>query len=369
MRLLSIIIPCYREAATISEVVERTVQAALPSGWEREVIVVDDGSDGETIEVLAELEDEESGAPVRIIYRSENGGKGAAVKDGLRAAQGDYCIIQDADLELNPDEISGLLAPIDEGRARTVFGYRVSEGVGKERNSYLFYGGRLISLCYNLCFGTQFKDIPCCYKVFPHADIPALLETPSIDFVFDAVEMTRVLDQGGKVAQLPVSYHPRSRAQGKKIRWQHGAYCFIAIVLLRLNLHRAPLSREVPKVLRFLASGLMSVAANLILLWLLVHLGHAWYLLASALAFLGSWAANFSLHKFWTFNYTHAKSMRTQLPMHFLLGLINLFLNTALVWGMVEYLGLWYVLAQLIAAGIVAVESFALISRIIFREA
>jgi len=235
---LSIIIPCYNEAATVAKVVAKVAATPLPAGWRKEIIVVDDGSGGETRSALERLREEEFPAPLRIIYRGRNNGKGAAVKDGLRIAEGDYCLIQDADLELDPDQYQDLLQPIIAGEAEATFGYRVLAANDAPKNAVLFYGGRIISLLFNIAFGTKLRDIPCCYKLFPRTCIAALLEAPSDDFVFDAIEMTYAINRECSVAQVPIAYRPRSRAQGKKIRIKHGLRCAIAIVLLRLGLVR-----------------------------------------------------------------------------------------------------------------------------------
>ncbi len=363
-RILSVIIPCYNEAATIAEVIDKVKKTELPGGWQKEIIVVNDNSRNDTERAIGAIKEID-----HVIHRRKNGGKGAAVKDGLRVAKGDYCIIQDADLELDPNEYPSLLAPIIKGEADSVFGYRVLANPDAPKNPVLFYGGRILSLFYNLMFGAHFKDIPACYKIFPRAYIPELLKAPSDDFVFDAVEMTRVLDCGGSVAQVPISYRPRGRKEGKKIRWQHGAYCLLAILFLRLGVHHLPLAREAPKMFRFLVTGGTSVLVNLALIYTLTEYANMWYLLSSMFSFAGSWVVNFTLHKFWTFNYEHAHPTSFQAPLHFSLGLINLGINTVLMYVLVNYVHLWYMFAQIITAGIIAIESFMVQSRFIFKKA
>ena len=114
-RVLSIVIPCYNEAATIAEVIGKVKRVKLPGGWQKEIIIVDDNSKDDIAMVINAINGID-----RVIYRQENGGKGAAVKDGLRATSGDYCIIQDADLELDPNEYPSLLAPMIRGEAHAV---------------------------------------------------------------------------------------------------------------------------------------------------------------------------------------------------------------------------------------------------------
>jgi dolichol-phosphate mannosyltransferase len=361
-RLLSILIPCYNEAATIAEVVGRVQAVPLPKGWGREIIVIDDGSKQDTLDALKNL-----GGGIRVVYRPQNGGKGVAVKDGLAEATGDYVVIQDADLELDPAQIPELLAPIAAGTAEAVFGYRVLAAEDVPASNLLFYGGRAISMLFNTAFRTDFKDVPCCYKVFPKSCIPALLACPSNDFVFDAVEMTRVISRIGRVAQVPVRYLPRSHAQGKKLQWQQGVYCAIAVVFLRLGIHHHPVRQEIVRILRFLVSGVTTVGINLVALYVFTEFFHVWYLLSSVLAFCLSYLVNFSLHKFWTFQSHDMQKLSRQFPMHLSLGLVNLVLNTALLFLLVHYGHVWYIAAQLIAAVIIAAESFFILSRFIFK--
>jgi dolichol-phosphate mannosyltransferase len=362
-KTLSVIIPCFNEAATIKEVVAQVRAAPLPEGWHKDIIVVDDGSGEETLHALREVE-----SLARVIYRSQNAGKGVAVKSGLGEAVGDYLVVQDADLELSPAQYGDLLEPVLSGRAQATFGYRVMASASRSYNPLLFWGGRAVSILYNLVFFKNYRDIPCCYKLFPRSCVPALLAAPSEDFVFDAVEMTHVISQACTVAQVPVTYRPRSRAQGKKIRAYHGIYSAFAIVFIRLGLHRGPVQHELRRMTRYVVTGAISAAVDLGALWALTELAGIWYLASSVAAFIISYGVNFLLHKYWTFKSLNLLSMKRELPLHLSLALINLGLNTLLVYAFVEYLGVWYFLAQVIVAGIIALESFTLLSRFIFRD-
>ncbi len=360
MRLISVIIPCYNEAATIAEVVERVQEVKLPKDWQKEIIIVDDGSRADTVAVLRTLEKD-----ARVIYREKNSGKGAVVKEGLRVANGDFCVIQDADLELDPAEYIDLFQPILSNTAEAVFGYRVLSLGKASKIPYLFYGGGLLSLLFNVVFGTRLRDIPCCYKLFPRRCISALLATPSEDFVFDAVEMTYVINRECSIAQIPVTYRPRSRAEGKKLRMEHGMQCVVAIILLRLGLHHSPITNEIGRISRFLLVGSISILINLSILYILTEYGNVWYLASSALAFGISYIISFLFHKFWTFKNKNVRATIYQFPLHLSLALFNLLLNTVLLFILVEWVHVWYVLAQASAAIVIAVNSF-IISRKIF---
>ena len=359
MRTLSIIIPCYNESVTIAEVVRRVQQAPLPSGWQKEVIIVDDGSKADTVAALHALE-----SSVHVVYRQRNGGKGAAVKEGLRHATGDYCIIQDADLELDPKDFASLLAPIVAGTADSVFGYRVLARGQEAASPLLFYGGRVLSLLFNAVFWARFKDIPACYKVFPRTCVPALLKTPSDDFVFDSIEMTHVLHTGGRVVQVPIRYYPRTHAEGKKLRLEDGVKSAVAIILLRLGLHELPIAKEIPRIARFLIAGAVTVVVNLVALYAFTEYAHVWYLASSVVAFCISYGVNFTLQKFWTFKNTSCQAILYQLPLHLSLALFNLALNTIILYVLVEWAHVWYMLAQVVAAIIIALDSFLLSKKI-----
>src|SRR4051812_12754947 len=121
---LSVIIPCYNEDATLLHTLSRVVAAPLPSGWTKEIILVDDGSQAPTREILKTIEDKSYSVPVTIVYKGMNGGKGSALREGFLHVQGDYVLIQDADDEYDPNDYFFLLAPIVEGRTEAVFGSR-----------------------------------------------------------------------------------------------------------------------------------------------------------------------------------------------------------------------------------------------------
>lgn len=365
MRTLSVIIPCYNEAATVAEVVEKVQQAELPKGWQKEIIVVDDGSETKTKAALHTIAEQKKA--IKIVYREKNGGKGAAVKEGLRHVTGDYCIIQDADLELDPNDYHALIKPIENGEAEVVFGYRVLAKTDAPASPLLFHGGRMLSFFFNIMFFTWFKDIPACYKIFPRSYIPSLLETPSDDFVFDSIEMTYVLSRNGNIAQVPIRYYPRTHAQGKKLRIEDGMRSAVTIVLLRFGLHHLPIAKEIGYITRFLISGTTTAMVSLAVLYTLTEYAHVWYLASSVIAFCISYAVNFTLQKFWTFKNKGLRAIQRQLPLHLSLAIFNLALNTAILYALVEWGDMWYLLAQVLAALIIAIESFFISKKIFSR--
>lgn len=349
---LSVIVPCFNEAHTIREILTRVKAAELPASWQKEIIVVDDGSEEGTRTILkAILLDEPE---MRIIFKKQNGGKGSAVKAGLAEATGDYLIIQDADLEYDPNEYARLLAPLLEGRTTAVFGSRNLGNNNVPYSRLYFYGGLLVCRVFNFAFGTRLSDVTTCYKVFPRALVKEIIEQPSDDFVFDAVELTSVIARRATIVEVPISYHSRTREEGKKISWRDGVLCIFAIFCLRVGLNLPAGMR----VTRFVITGALAAFVNLAILYSATVYGHIWYLYSAMLGFTIAFVVSFLLSKFWTFENRARVGTERQLILHLLVALVNLGINTALVYLFVEEFGLWYMFAQAVAAILIAIESY-----------
>ncbi len=232
MRTLSIVIPVYNECQSIRQVLH-AVGLADTEPFAKEIIIVDDGSTDGTREILRSLEGD---SRYRIAYHDRNYGKGAALKTGFGLATGEYVLIQDADLEYDPSDYVRLLEPVLAARAEIVFGSRNLRSNNVPFSAIYFYGGRVTTLLFNLLFGTAFTDIHTCYKLFPARLIPEILRLPSNDFVFDAIELTKILTRAGRIEEVPIRYRARSRQEGKKLNWRHGVYCLLAMLKIRLGL-------------------------------------------------------------------------------------------------------------------------------------
>lgn len=227
---VSIIIPCFNEQKTILKVIGEIQNVSFPHEVEKEIIIIDDGSNDRTREMLRDLKN-----VITVILKEKNEGKGAAIKEGLKVASGDYILIQDADLEYNPNDYVRLLNVVMDGKADIVFGSRILKRDNIPYSKLYFYGGILLTKIFNLLFGTRLTDITTCYKIFPRSMVPKLLNLKNNDFIFDAVELTHQLVLNGRIVEVPIQYKARSKKDGKKLNWHHGFKCLFSMLKLRLR--------------------------------------------------------------------------------------------------------------------------------------
>jgi dolichol-phosphate mannosyltransferase len=215
---LSIIIPVYNEEQTISTVVERVLAVDLGE-IDSEIIIADDGSSDGTREAMASSR--WIGDPrVRIYANRINVGKGCAIRLGLSYATGDVILIQDADLELDPEEYGRLLQPIIEGRSAVVFGSRFLDGRNRVPLASRLANGALTGLT-NVLFGARLTDMETAYKVFRREVVDGI-RWRCVAFDFEPEFTANVLLKGYRIVEVPISYHPRRAEEGKKIRWMDG---------------------------------------------------------------------------------------------------------------------------------------------------
>jgi glycosyltransferase involved in cell wall biosynthesis len=219
VELLSIIVPVYNEVLTVRAVIDRLLAIDLPVP--REILVVDDGSTDGTRDVLATLGTRDSAqAPLLVIHAERNAGKGAAIRRGLDSARGTIVAIQDADLELDPQQISALLSPILRGDVDVVYGSRFLAG-RPPAPWVTIAANRVLTGTTNLLFGGSLTDMETCYKVM-RADVARSLKLDANRFDIEPQITARLLRGGYRIHELPVKFDPRSRAQGKKIGWRDG---------------------------------------------------------------------------------------------------------------------------------------------------
>lgn len=225
---ISVVVPVYNEHNTIREILHK-VKSVL--GSEDEVVIVDDGSNDGTREILRELEKD-----FRIFYHDKNLGKGAGIRTALEKAVGDVIIIQDADLEYDPGEYQKLLKPISEGKADVVFGSRFQ---GSEAKRVLFYwhyvGNKFLTRLSNMLTNLNLSDMETCYKVFTR-QVAQTLKIKENRFGFEPEFTAKVAKGGWKIYEVGVSYAGRDYSEGKKIGWIDGIRALWCI--LRYNIFR-----------------------------------------------------------------------------------------------------------------------------------
>ena len=229
IRKLSVIVPVYNERNTVVEVLRRMRAVELPDGIEREIIVIDDGSNDGTRDVLRQLGD----STVRILLHEGNRGKGASVRTGLALATGDYVLIQDADLEYDPDDWPRLIAPVIRGRARVVYGSRFT---GERRNMLLLHwiGNRMLSLVTNVLFNSTLSDMETCYKLVDRTLLNDLA-LRSDHFDIEPEITAKILKRGIRIYEVPISYMGRELDEGKKITWRDGFAALWTLVKFRFG--------------------------------------------------------------------------------------------------------------------------------------
>ena len=209
---LTVVIPVYNEKDTIKEVIERVEHSPV----EKEIIIVNDGSDDGTKELLDNIKEQRKN--IRLVHLKKNMGKGQAIKKGFSLAKGDYVIIQDADLEYDPDQYPKLLEPIINGEADIVFGSRLLNKTPK--GNWLLYIGRIsITRIANILFKSNLTDAYTCYKLLP-IDFVRNMDITANGFELEAELTAKALLAGRKVKEIPISYNPRTHKEGKKITWE-----------------------------------------------------------------------------------------------------------------------------------------------------
>jgi len=226
-RTLSVIVPVFNERNTVAEILRRMRRVELPV--DLEVVVVDDASSDGTDKVLDTLED----STVRVVRHPVNRGKGAAVRTGLAYARGDLVLVQDADLEYDPEDWPRLLAPILKGKARVVYGSRFT---GERKNMLFLHwvGNRFLSLVTNVLYNTTLSDMETCYKLFDRQVLEGITIT-SNRFDFEPEITAKVLRRGHRIYEVPISYSGREFHEGKKITWRDGIRALTTLVRERFR--------------------------------------------------------------------------------------------------------------------------------------
>ena len=229
--ILSIIIPCYNESKTIVSLIDAVKKSPVK---DREIIIVDDGSKDGTRDILNQLNDPE----VRIIFHSKNKGKGAALRTGFNEAKGDICIVQDADLEYDPQEFPLVIQPILDGKADVVFGSRFQSG-RPHRVVYFWHriGNGLLTLMSNFLTDLNLSDMETCYKAF-RREIIQSVNIRENRFGFEPEVTAKISKMNIRIYEVGISYYGRTYDEGKKIGWKDGVravYCILKYNLWTKN--------------------------------------------------------------------------------------------------------------------------------------
>jgi glycosyltransferase involved in cell wall biosynthesis len=226
---VSFLVPVYNEARTLEEVVRRV--DALP--FDKQIVVVDDGSTDASPAILERLEAELDDL---VLVRQANRGKGAAVRRALVEADGDIVVIQDADMEYDPAEVPALIEPIEQGVADVVYGSRLSGG--RPQRAYLFWhlvGNRFLSVVTGMLFNTTLSDMETGYKAF-RTEVIRSLELREDDFGIEPEITGRLCRRKDlRIYELPIAYYGRTYAEGKKITWRDGVKALRVLVRVRLS--------------------------------------------------------------------------------------------------------------------------------------
>lgn len=223
---LSVVIPVYDEKDTVLESLRR-VQAA-DVGFEKEIIIVDDGSTDGTRAILETIKAEN----VRVLFHEKNRGKGAALKTGFAEAKGDIILIQDSDLEYDPREYPKLLEPILDGRADAVYGSRFLGGPHRVLFFWHYVGNRLLTTLSNMFSNLNLTDMETCYKVFKR-DVLEKITLKSRRFGFEPEITLKLAKHKARIYEIPISYSGRDYSEGKKIGWKDGLAAIYHIIRFR----------------------------------------------------------------------------------------------------------------------------------------
>ncbi|MDN5327577.1 MAG: hypothetical protein PWP03_215 [Candidatus Woesearchaeota archaeon] len=227
-KLVSIIVPVYNEEKTVGKVINSLLELK-PDNFNTEIIIINDGSTDNTKKAIFKFKDRRN---IKIIEHKENQGKGAAVRDGIKVSKGDIIIIQDADLEYEPQEIIKCINPILQGKAKVVYGSRFLSKDNVKRiidhGSIIFYlGNKIVTFFTNLCFNTRLTDEATCYKTFESSIIKSI-KIESSGFEWEPEVTAKILKQGIKIKEVPIKYNPRIK--GKKIKYRDGIKAILTIL-------------------------------------------------------------------------------------------------------------------------------------------
>lgn len=222
---LSIIMPIYNEKETLEKIVEKVQKVSI----EKEIIMVDDGSTDGTIEILKKYENVQN---IKIIYHTKNMGKGATIRTAIKYITGDIVIIQDADLEYDPNDYLKLVKPIQNKDAKVIYGSRALNPENKHSYNRYLLGGKLVTFVANILYSQRLTDEPTCYKVFDTKLLKSIfLKCKRFEFCPEVT--AKIAKKSIKIKEIPINYYPRDFKHGKKIKWYDGLEAIWTLIKYR----------------------------------------------------------------------------------------------------------------------------------------
>lgn len=229
MKTVSILIPVYNEINTLELLLEKVEQASF-AGLEKEIILVDDCSTDGTRDILKKLE-----GKYKVLYHEVNKGKGAALRTAFSAVNGDIAVIQDADLEYDPQDYDEVLKLIINGEADVAYGSRFLDLSGSKTVVKVnFFANKMLTVMTNLLFGAKLTDMETCYKAF-RTDFIKDIKIKSDRFDFEPEITAKVLKKKARLKEAPIKYQGRSFEEGKKITWKDGVHAVLALIKFRFS--------------------------------------------------------------------------------------------------------------------------------------
>jgi glycosyltransferase involved in cell wall biosynthesis len=352
MEKLNIIIPAHNEEKTIEEVIKKVKESSTP-GFEKEVIVVNDGSTDNTLKILKEIQ------PYylfNLISYPQNKGKGFAIKKALNEINEGVVLIQDADFEYNPKNYPKLLEEYDPEKQPVVYGARKTN---PENPGYFFYflGNKTLNHFFNLLFRTSLTDIYTCYKVFRY-DVIKKIEIKRNDFAFEGEITAKIIKSGYSIKEVPVDYTPRSFKEGKKIRLKDGLIGAKVVFQNRLN-------NNSYTFLKYSLGGGLSYGIRIGVTALLTEMFGLYYLYGYITALIIAAVVGFYYSSYITFKKTDQKMWRgtkfalTWVAFHFF--------DVFLVWFLTNIIGIHYAFSITAVAILLFILKFFWFKKIVFN--